>query len=75
MRTIEIGSLDLMELRKAKAAWERMQVIANGNDKNVTYLSPSTGKPVEMDMEIAQKEWASLCELVTLSMLVRLEMM
>lgn len=75
MRTIDLGHTDLMELRKAKAAWERMQTLRSGGNKNVAYLSLSTGKPVEMDLEIAQKEWAPMCELVTLSILVRLEMM
>lgn len=75
MIRVDFGSADLRELRKAKEAWERMQILTNRNHTNVTYLSLSTGKPVEMDLEIAQKEWASICELVTLSILTRLEMM
>lgn len=75
MIRIDLGSTDLRELRKAKEAWERLQIHTNRNNTNVTYLSLSTGKPVEMDLEIAWKEWTSMCELVTLSLLVRLEMM
>tara|TARA_R110000822_G_scaffold173299_1_gene312896 strand:+ start:3877 stop:4134 length:258 start_codon:yes stop_codon:yes gene_type:complete len=71
-RLIELGPLELEEIRKAKAAWERLLQVSGVGTSNVTWRSLLTDKPTEMDMERAEYEWASLSKSVTLSLLVRL---